>query len=87
MASCSVAGAEALGQLVNGHADVSSNPVNGDHQSIEVLEDDRVLIAGGGPVGLVLAKVLSYYGIKSLVLERNPTTTRFVWHPTHLNFG
>ncbi|KAH0829254.1 hypothetical protein AYO21_09793 [Fonsecaea monophora] len=43
----------------------------------EALEDDRVLIAGGGPVGLVLAKVLSFYGIKSLVLERNATTTRW----------
>lgn len=87
MASCSVAGAQALGQLVNGNVPASSNHVNGDHQSIEVLEDDRVLIAGGGPVGLVLAKVLSYYGIKSLVLERNPTTTRFIWHAILLNRG
>lgn len=53
----------------NGH-------VNGDQAHTELLEDDRVLIAGGGPVGLVLAKVLSFYGTKSLILERNATTTR-----------
>ena len=34
-----------------------------------------VLIAGGGPVGLTLSLELARYGIKSLVVERNPTTT------------
>ncbi|KAL5313076.1 hypothetical protein ACEPPN_019503 [Leptodophora sp. 'Broadleaf-Isolate-01'] len=53
-----------------------NNHANGLEQRIETLEDDRILIAGGGPVGLVLAKVLSFYGVKSLILERNPTTTR-----------
>lgn len=53
----------------NGHA-------NGNQPHTELLEDDRVLIAGGGPVGLVLAKALSFYGTKSLILERNATTTR-----------
>lgn len=37
-----------------------------------------VLIAGGGPVGMTLALNLARYGIRSLLLERNPATTR---HP------
>ncbi len=37
-----------------------------------------VLIAGGGPVGLVLAHELNYQGIDAILVERNPTTTR---HP------
>jgi hypothetical protein len=64
---------------------VQQDPVVGVHeqcngrtgeQHVEHLEDGCVLIAGGGPVGLVLATVLSYYGIKSVILERNATTTR-----------
>ena len=53
---------------------------NGDNsigeRHVEYLKDDCVLIAGGGPVGLVLATVLSYYGIRSVILERNATTTK-----------
>lgn len=37
-----------------------------------------VLIAGGGPVGMTLALNLARYGIRSIVAERNETTTR---HP------
>jgi 2-polyprenyl-6-methoxyphenol hydroxylase-like FAD-dependent oxidoreductase len=37
-----------------------------------------ILIAGGGPVGLVLALELDHRGIPFLLVERNPTTTR---HP------
>lgn len=37
-----------------------------------------VLIAGGGPVGLVLALELEHRGVDALLVERNPTTTR---HP------
>lgn len=37
-----------------------------------------VLIAGGGPVGMTLALNLARYGIRSILVERNPTTTR---HP------
>ena len=40
-----------------------------------VLAKDTVLIAGGGPVGLTLARVLSHYGVKSILFERNQTTT------------
>ena len=42
------------------------------HQSLPVL------IAGGGPVGMTLALNLARYGIRSMLIERNPTTTR---HP------
>ncbi len=37
-----------------------------------------VLIAGGGPVGLVLAHELAHRGVDALLVERNPETTR---HP------
>src|SRR3546814_9570272 len=37
-----------------------------------------VLIAGGGPVGMTLALNLARYGVRSLLVERNPATTR---HP------
>lgn len=37
-----------------------------------------VLIAGGGPVGLTLSLQLAHQGVRSIVAERNPTTTR---HP------
>lgn len=37
-----------------------------------------VLIAGGGPVGMTLALNLARYNVRSIVVERNPTTTR---HP------
>ncbi|MFA5628596.1 MAG: FAD-dependent monooxygenase [Thiohalomonadaceae bacterium] len=38
----------------------------------------QVLIAGGGPVGMTLALELARYGVKSILVERNSTTTR---HP------
>lgn len=44
----------------------------------ETLPDDTVLIAGGGPVGLILANVLARYGVKSIILERNESTTKLV---------
>lgn len=37
--------------------------------------DTDVLIAGGGPVGMTLALELARHGVKSIVVERNPTTT------------
>ncbi|MBM3646580.1 MAG: FAD-monooxygenase [Alphaproteobacteria bacterium] len=37
-----------------------------------------VLIAGGGPVGMTLARTLALYGIGCLLVERNASTTR---HP------
>lgn len=45
---------------------------------VEVLPPDTVVIAGGGPVGLFLATVLAFYGVKSILFERNKTTTRCV---------
>lgn len=38
----------------------------------------QVVIAGGGPVGMTLAHVLAHFGVRSVLVERNPTTTR---HP------
>jgi len=49
-----------------------------DAERTETLPSDTVLIVGGGPVGLLLATVLAFYGVKSLLLERNATTTKFV---------
>jgi FAD-dependent monooxygenase len=37
--------------------------------------DDVVLIVGGGPVGLILARNLSTHGVRSVVFERNTSTT------------
>jgi 2-polyprenyl-6-methoxyphenol hydroxylase-like FAD-dependent oxidoreductase len=37
-----------------------------------------VLIAGGGPVGMTLSLELAHHGVRSLLAERNPSTTR---HP------
>lgn len=45
--------------------------------STQSLSENAVLIAGGGPVGLLLARVLSFYGVKSIVFERNKTTTKW----------
>ena len=39
--------------------------------------DLPVLIVGAGPVGLVLAKELSYHGIRCMLIERNLDTTRW----------
>lgn len=46
-------------------------------QKRHVLPKGTVVIAGGGPVGLILARVLSYHGVRSIVFERNKTTTRW----------
>jgi FAD-dependent monooxygenase len=43
----------------------------------EVLPTNTVLIAGGGPVGLLLATVLSHHGVRSVLLERNEVTTKW----------
>jgi len=37
-----------------------------------------VVIAGGGPVGMTLARTLATLGVRCLLVERNPSTTR---HP------
>jgi 2-polyprenyl-6-methoxyphenol hydroxylase-like FAD-dependent oxidoreductase len=39
--------------------------------------DAPVVIAGAGPVGLVLALELSHHGIRSILVERRPATTTF----------
>jgi FAD-dependent monooxygenase len=42
-----------------------------------ILPSNEVLIVGAGPVGMVTAVVLAFYGLKSTVLERNDTTTKW----------
>ena len=42
------------------------------------MKEVPVLIAGGGPVGMTLAKTLASFGIECMLVERNPSTTR---HP------
>jgi FAD-dependent monooxygenase len=39
------------------------------------LPDDVVVVVGGGPVGLVLTRILSHHGARSILFERNATTT------------
>jgi 2-polyprenyl-6-methoxyphenol hydroxylase-like FAD-dependent oxidoreductase len=42
------------------------------------MKEVPVLIAGGGPVGMTLAKTLALFGVEVILVEKNPTTTR---HP------
>lgn len=44
---------------------------------VDVLPRGTVVIAGGGPIGLLLARSLSFYGVKSVLFERNKTTTKW----------
>ncbi|OQV00123.1 FAD binding domain-containing protein [Cladophialophora immunda] len=55
----------------------SSNLHANGEEVVETLDDRTILIAGGGPVGLLVASVLAHYGLKSIVLERNETTTKW----------
>jgi 2-polyprenyl-6-methoxyphenol hydroxylase-like FAD-dependent oxidoreductase len=44
----------------------------------QAANDVAVLIAGGGPVGLTLALTLARHGVATMLVERNPSTTK---HP------
>lgn len=44
---------------------------------MENIIETPVLIAGGGPVGMTLALNLARYGIASMLVERNASTTRY----------
>ena len=44
---------------------------------IQYAPKDTVLLAGGGPVCLLLARVLSFNGVESVLFERNETTTKW----------
>ncbi|KAE8153456.1 FAD binding domain-containing protein [Aspergillus avenaceus] len=44
---------------------------------VEKLPSGTVLIVGGGPVGLVLATTLAKHGVRTVILERNWTTTKW----------
>ncbi|GFF24982.1 hypothetical protein IFM61606_09310 [Aspergillus udagawae] len=43
----------------------------------DTLDPGTVLIVGGGPVGLITATTLAKYGVRSVILERNLTTTKW----------
>lgn len=64
---------------MNGHVEPTPSEPS-PAPEVEVLPQGTVFIAGGGPVGLTLATVLAFYGVKSVVTERNQTTTKSV-HP------
>ncbi|KAF4465947.1 FAD binding domain-containing [Fusarium albosuccineum] len=44
---------------------------------VRVVEDDTILIIGGGPVGLMTASVLAHFKVKSMILERNTEPTKW----------
>lgn len=48
------------------------------------LRTSRILIVGGGPVGLATALELARFGVASVVLERRDTTS---WHPKTRNLN
>jgi 2-polyprenyl-6-methoxyphenol hydroxylase-like FAD-dependent oxidoreductase len=53
----------------------------GKNSSIKPAEDFPVVIAGAGPVGLILSILLSRQGIRHLVVEKRETvSTRFRVH-------
>ena len=63
--------------------DVNAIPLSGSSQrdaksesESEVLPNDCVFIAGAGPVGMLVATTLAFYGVKSILMERNHTTTK-----------
>ena len=39
------------------------------------MEETDVLVVGGGPVGLAMAAELSHRGIKTILVEKKPTTS------------
>ena len=43
--------------------------------SVMTSEEADILVVGGGPIGLTLAAELSYRGIKTILVEKKPTTT------------
>lgn len=61
--------------------------------------DTTVLIAGGGPIGLLAARALSQQGVACVLVERNATTTKWpkmeminarsmeLFRPNRLAFG
>lgn len=55
--------------------------------AVEHLPNGHVLIAGGGPVGLLLALVLAHHGQHSVLLEQNVEATRYKMnHHTNIHW-
>lgn len=70
---------EARDMTANNHVSSGTPPTASDRSTLletEILPQDCVLIIGGGPVGLCLSVTLAHFGVKSVVVERNETTTR-----------
>lgn len=65
--------------MARGHpsAPIDMTVENDFTEHTERLDYGTVLITGGGPVGLMVATVLARYGVKSVVLERNESTTKY----------
>ncbi|MGB5757818.1 MAG: FAD-dependent monooxygenase [Acidimicrobiales bacterium] len=47
-------------------------------------EQSPILIVGAGPVGLGCSLELARFGVRSIVIEKHPTTS---WHPKTRNFN
>ena len=39
------------------------------------MEETDIIVVGGGPVGLAMVAELSYRGIKTILIEKKPTTS------------
>src|SRR5262249_56053450 len=59
---------------------------NGSQERDAMTEDSagRVIIVGGGPVGLGAALELARCGVRSVLIEKHDTTS---WHPKTRNFN
>ncbi len=54
-----------------------NKPLEITEQNQDVPTDIPVLIVGGGPVGLSMSLLLSYHGIRSLLIEQHPGTSTY----------
>lgn len=65
-----------LKEDIHDHRPTMAESSTNGQDAIEHLDEHTVLIAGGGPVGLMVATVLAHYGVRSVILERNNSTTK-----------
>jgi hypothetical protein len=72
----SISEVDVKGFTGHGTTDTEMRGIKDGEDNLEILDSGCVFIAGGGPVGMTVATVLAFYGIRSIVLERNKTTTK-----------